>query len=173
MTIHDSIDPSTLVGSTVVGTGGAKLGQVSDVYLDNQTGTPAWVAVTSGLFGNHVSLVPLARAEYDGTELSVPYDKDQLKAAPHHDPGQALSETEEADLFEHYGVTYGRDTGTEQTGGGQHERPTTDQRPDLLDSPGVRGRDTTGPTTDDAMTRSEEQLRVGTEKIQAGTARLR
>jgi uncharacterized protein (TIGR02271 family) len=35
------------------------------------------------------------------------------------------------------------------------------------------GRDTSGPTTDDAMTRSEEQLRVGTQTQEAGRARLR
>jgi len=35
------------------------------------------------------------------------------------------------------------------------------------------GRDTSGPTTDDAMTRSEEQLRVGTQQVEAGRARLR
>jgi uncharacterized protein (TIGR02271 family) len=39
--------------------------------------------------------------------------------------------------------------------------------------PGVQGRDTSGPTTDTAMTRSEEQLRVGTETREAGRARLR
>ena len=35
------------------------------------------------------------------------------------------------------------------------------------------GHDTSGPTTDRAMTRSEEQLRVGTESREAGRARLR
>jgi len=36
------------------------------------------------------------------------------------------------------------------------------------------GRDTSGPTTtDDAMTRSEEQLKVGTESRESGKARLR
>ena len=173
MSTNSTIDPETLPGTKVVGTGGAKLGEVSGVYLDNETSKPEWAAVTSGLFGTHVSLVPLAHAEYDGTELTVPYDKDQLKSAPHHDPGQALSETEEAELFEHYGVPYGGDTVTEQTGGqhdlagGQHERR------DLAEEPGVQGRDTSGPTTDEAMTRSEEQLHVGTEKVEAGRARLR
>jgi stress response protein YsnF len=38
---------------------------------------------------------------------------------------------------------------------------------------GARGRDTSGPVTDDAMTRSEEQLRVGTETVEGGRARLR
>ncbi|MFL6226526.1 MAG: DUF2382 domain-containing protein, partial [Actinomycetes bacterium] len=35
------------------------------------------------------------------------------------------------------------------------------------------GRDTSGPTTDDAMTRSEEELRVGTTRRERGRARLR
>jgi uncharacterized protein (TIGR02271 family) len=35
------------------------------------------------------------------------------------------------------------------------------------------GHDTSGPTTDQAMTRSEEQLRVGTESREVGRARLR
>jgi uncharacterized protein (TIGR02271 family) len=35
------------------------------------------------------------------------------------------------------------------------------------------GHDTSGPTTDQAMTRSEEQLNVGTERVAAGRARLR
>ena len=38
---------------------------------------------------------------------------------------------------------------------------------------GAVGRDTSGPTTDEAMTRSEEQLRVGTETQETGRARLR
>ena len=173
MSTNSTIDPQTLPGTKVVGTGGAKLGEVSGVYLDNETAKPEWAAVTSGLFGTHVSLVPLAHAEYDGTELTVPYDKDQLKNAPHHDPGQALSETEEAELFEHYGVPYGGDTVTEQTGGqddlagGQHERR------DLAEEPGVQGCDTSRPTTDEAMTRSEEQLLVGNERVDASRARLR
>ena len=35
------------------------------------------------------------------------------------------------------------------------------------------GKDTSGPTTDNAMTRSEEQLHVGTENVETGKARLR
>jgi uncharacterized protein (TIGR02271 family) len=38
---------------------------------------------------------------------------------------------------------------------------------------GTVGRDTSGPTTDDAMTVSEEQLEVGTTRREAGRARLR
>jgi uncharacterized protein (TIGR02271 family) len=38
---------------------------------------------------------------------------------------------------------------------------------------GPVGRDVSGPTTDDAMTRSEEELRVGTSEREAGRVRLR
>jgi uncharacterized protein (TIGR02271 family) len=37
----------------------------------------------------------------------------------------------------------------------------------------VQGRDISGPTTDDAMTRSEERMHVGTEQRESGRARLR
>ena len=41
------------------------------------------------------------------------------------------------------------------------------------DEAGTVGHDTSGPTTDNAMTRSEEQLHVGTETRESGRARLR
>jgi uncharacterized protein (TIGR02271 family) len=41
------------------------------------------------------------------------------------------------------------------------------------DASGAVGRDTSGPTTDNAMTRSEEELSVGTREREAGRARLR
>jgi uncharacterized protein (TIGR02271 family) len=44
---------------------------------------------------------------------------------------------------------------------------------DTTDAPGTVGRDVSGPTTDDAMTRSEERLDVGTEREAVGRARLR
>jgi uncharacterized protein (TIGR02271 family) len=41
------------------------------------------------------------------------------------------------------------------------------------DAAGTVGHDTSGPTTDDAMTRSEERLDVGTRSEEVGRARLR
>ncbi|GAB4081035.1 YsnF/AvaK domain-containing protein [Modestobacter muralis] len=42
-----------------------------------------------------------------------------------------------------------------------------------LNQHGTVGHDTSGPTTDDAMTLSEERLNVGTQRVEAGRARLR
>ena len=159
MTISNLNDPSTITGAPVRGSEGEKLGKVDAIYYDDATDAPEWAAVKSGLFGGHVSLVPLAQASWDGDALTVPFDKAALEAAPHHDPDAAISATDEDELYRHYGLT-----------GGQ---TTTDGRRDIIDEPGTVGHDTSGPTTDEAMTRSEENLRVGTETVQTGQARLR
>jgi uncharacterized protein (TIGR02271 family) len=182
MAAQNLSDPAQLDGVTVHDSDGGKIGKVSDVYLDQDTSRPEWAAVKTGMFGGHVSLVPLANANFDGEALKVPYSKDQVKNAPHQDPAQELSPAQEAEIFEHYGVAYGGETVTAQPGGqGKQESAQTGgkgkqesgQRRDRAGEPGVEGKDTSGPTTDKAMTRSEEQLHVGTEQTHGGTARLR
>ena len=56
-------------------------------------------------------------------------------------------------LFSHYGLNYGErrsPTGLPETSG-QHMT-------DAYGAPGAQGYDTSGPTTDEAMTRSEERI---------------
>jgi uncharacterized protein (TIGR02271 family) len=158
MTTKNMSDPSRMTGADVYDGDGRSIGKIDAIYFDNETDQPEWAAVRTGLFGGHVSLVPLGRGNWDGSALTVPFDKEALKAAPHHDPGTALSEAEEQDLYRHYGMSTER---------------SADPRRDRTGEPGVQGRDTSGPTTDDAMTRSEERMRVGTEQHESGRARLR
>src|SRR3954447_24351117 len=99
-------DPNQLSGVTVVGDDGQKLGSVDAVYYDNATDRAEWVAVRSGLFGTRVTLVPLCRADFADDALHVPFDKVQLRHAPHHDPGRELSSSDEADLYRYYGVDH-------------------------------------------------------------------
>jgi len=102
-------DPAQLNGATVIGGDGQKLGSVDAVYYDNATDRAEWVAVRSGLLGTRVTLVPLRRADYSGDALRVPFDKVQLRNAPHHDPGNELSSADEADLYRYYGIDYSTD----------------------------------------------------------------
>lgn len=99
-------DPAGLHGVTVVGADGAKLGRVDAVYHDNATDRPEWVSVRGGLFGTRVALVPLRRAHHADGVLRVPFDKVQLRNAPHHHPGRELSVEEETDLYRYYGVDH-------------------------------------------------------------------
>ncbi len=175
MAAQNLSDPAQLNGASVEGSDGSKIGKVSDVYLDEQTSRPEWAAVKTGMFGGHVSLVPLATAEFDGALLRVPYSKDQIKDAPHQDPEGALSPEQEAQIFTHYGVPYGGETVTAQTGGegGQESGRTGGKGKQESERTGGKGKQESGRNTDEAMTRSEEQLHVGTEQTHGGTARLR
>jgi len=151
-----------VIGKDVVDGTGSKVGTARQVYLEDTTGQPAWVTVRTGLFGSSESFVPLGEASTDGGELRVPYLKDQIKDAPRVDDDGHLSPEQEEELYRYYGL--GR-TETERSSWFEPVRGDAAER--------TTGYDTSGPTTDDAITRSEEQLHVGTEKVQAGRARLR
>jgi uncharacterized protein (TIGR02271 family) len=121
--------------------------------------------------------VPLAQAQDMGDSVQVPYDKQQVKNAPTMRADGSLSQDEEAELYRHYGLEYSEhrfDSGL-PAGTGQDVDPRDWDRDGVYDDVQDRavGRDTSGPTTDDAMTRSEEELRVGTETRERGRARLR
>jgi uncharacterized protein (TIGR02271 family) len=163
------------VGHTLVDSNGDKIGKVADIYTDEATGQPEWIAVSTGMFGKNVSFVPLAGADASGDDLRVPYTKDQVKDAPNATPDGQLSQDEESRLYSHYGLDYSEgwsDTGL-PTGGTKGTTDTGHDRTVGYDESRTTGYDTSGPTTDNAMTRSEEELRVGKEQREAGRARLR
>jgi uncharacterized protein (TIGR02271 family) len=153
-----------VVGSTAVGPDG-KLGTVGEVFLDDETGRPEWATVRTGLFGTKESFVPLAAAEISGRDLRVPYAKDKVKGAPHIDSDGHLSPADEDELYRYYGL------GSDTTGFAG--APAADTTTRETTTHGTVGHDTSGPTTDHAMTRSEEQVQVGTQRVESGRARLR
>jgi uncharacterized protein (TIGR02271 family) len=142
----------------VIGSDGEKIGTVDEVYLDTDDGDPKWLSVNTGLFGMKSSFVPLQGADPSGESVHVAYTKEQVKDAPNIAPDAELSVEEEQALYSHYGLDY--DAGYSDT-----DRIGDDREP--------VGRDTSGPETDSAMTRSEEEVNVGTREREKGTARLR
>jgi uncharacterized protein (TIGR02271 family) len=146
-------------GATAVDHDGEKIGTIDEIYADADTDKPEWLAVKTGLFGMKLSFIPIAEASETGGQVRVPYDNQQVKDAPAVEPDGELSQNEEANLYRHYGLAYSEarsDSGLPRGNG----RDTV-------------GHDTSGPTTDDAMTRSEEELRVGKASRESGRARLR
>ena len=169
-------------GQDLYDSNGDKIGKIEEIYLDADSGEPEWALVNTGLFGTKSSFVPLRDATDDGGTVTVPYDKSQVKDAPKMDPDGELSRTEEDDLYRHYGIGSGGSgttggagtTGTGVTGGAAGGMTGRDvEHSGSGGDAGTVGRDTSGPTTDDAMTRSEEELRVGTTERESGRARLR
>ena len=150
----------TWQGRTLVDRDGDRIGTIDAIYLDDRTGQPEWALVNTGLFGTKSTFVPLGQAFQTDNDVLVPHDKQLVKDAPRVDADQHLSEAEEQQLWRHYGLDYDTTDRDAATG-----RDAT--------SRGRVGRDTSGPTTDDAMTRSEEELRVGTAQRERGRVRLR
>ena len=145
-------------GRTAIDSDGDKIGSIDEIYMDTETGKPEWLAVTTGMFGSKLSFVPIVEATEVGDDVQVPYHTQHVKDAPGAEPDGQLSQEEEAALYGHYGLDYsesGSDSGLPE---GQS---------------GTEGHDVSGPTTDDAMTRSEEELRVNTERRESGRVRLR
>jgi uncharacterized protein (TIGR02271 family) len=144
-------------GQDLLDNDGQKIGTIDEIYVDSRTEQPEWALVKTGLFGGKGTFVPLSQANPTGDGVQVPYEKSHVKDAPNIEPDGELSQSEERTLYEHYDVDYGDDEAGSGTG---------------RDS-GTTGRDASGPTTDDAMTRSEEELNVGTQSRETGRARLR
>jgi uncharacterized protein (TIGR02271 family) len=161
-------------GRTLVDGSGDKIGKIEDVYLDRSSGEPEWIAVKTGMFGSNVSFVPIRDASTEGDDIQVTHAKDLVKDAPNVEADGELSPEEERRLYQHYGRSdYDEWTpDSEDRTEARYGRDDRDFDGDG-DVDGTVGRDTSGPTTDDAMTRSEEELAVGTQRRETGRARLR
>jgi uncharacterized protein (TIGR02271 family) len=135
-------------GLTAVDADGEKVGTVDEIYLDRGSEAPEWLTVSTGLFGSRTSFVPIGDAQVSGDEVRLAYGKGQIKDAPNVDADGALTTEEEERLYAHYGrEDYGDWSGDDESGRAS--------------------------ATDDAMTRSEEELRVGTAQRETGRVRLR
>jgi hypothetical protein len=131
-------------GQTMVGSSGDKIGKIAEIHLDTESELPEWALVHTGLFGSAASFVPIADASSQGGNVQVPFDKAQVKDAPKLDPDGELSQQDGSALYSHYDLTYG------------DERSSGDPTPSEV------GNDVSGSETYDAITRSEEELSVGT-----------
>ena len=82
-------------GRVMVDRDSNKIGEIVDIYLDNETGRPEWAVVRTGLFGLRSTFVPLADVREVGDELQVPHQRLQVKQAPNIEPDGQLSAAEE------------------------------------------------------------------------------
>jgi uncharacterized protein (TIGR02271 family) len=147
MTSTDDI--RQLIGCSAVDQEGSKLGKIGQVYLDDRTGQPMWMTIATGMFGTKQSFAPISGSRFDGEQVVLAVSKDMIKDAPSIDDDQLIDDSEAEALYRHYAGHLGGETAQ-----GAADHPA-------------------GGTGDDAMTRSEERLRVGTEGVEAGRARLR
>ncbi len=167
---------SAAVGGTAYDADGGKLGTVEHFFVDDRTGTPSWVAVTTGLFGTRTSLVPAQSAALEDGRLVLPVTKDAVRSAPEVGEGGHLSPDDEARLRRHYGLEVagtGEPAWTADSAGltpaGAAPAEDEDERTGRHAAPAASDGSM---ASDGGMVRSEEQLRVGTEQVAATRVRI-
>jgi uncharacterized protein (TIGR02271 family) len=143
-----------LHGTAVYDRNGEKIGKVEEIYYDEQTNQPEWVGIGTGFFGMKRVLVPAQGLTTTDDGVTVPYDKDMVKDSPDIDSDPIEPSSEQA-LHSYYGTTV-------HQGGGSARVAT-----DAARQPGLENVD------EQAVTRSEEELRVGKRSVDAGSVRLR
>ena len=83
--------------------GGASVGKVEGVYVDDKSGRPEWILARMGRFGAHC-LVPARDAVTANGRAWVPYTRDQIRRAPRVQPGKPLERESEQKMLDHYGI---------------------------------------------------------------------
>jgi stress response protein YsnF/sporulation protein YlmC with PRC-barrel domain len=161
-----------LIGAELLDSSGIKVGRIGQIYLDESTGELEWATVNTGRFGVNETFVPLAQADRAGRAVRVPYEKATIKDAPNMFAcGAHLDESKERELYIYYGLDYAGQRSDSGIPSGQATSIQPGRGPQA--KRGSAGRDTSARDTDDAMTRSEEQVHGGTEKVTVARARLR
>jgi stress response protein YsnF len=147
-------------GRVLIGTHGERLGVIRALYAHAGSDIPSWAAVRTGLFGTKETLVPIAEAQPSGEHVQVELAKEDITGAPRIEPDDVLSVEQERELYRHYGMEYPSPR--------PEAAPSDAEGPPAGSEPAIGGH-----STDDAMTRSEEEVDVGTARRERGRARLR
>jgi sporulation protein YlmC with PRC-barrel domain len=94
--------PRALIGEKLMDRDGNTVGKITDVIVDSATLENEWITVKTGMMGGE-HLVPFAAVEERGDTITVPFAKDDVKAAPTVDKGHAApSPSEREQVFSHF-----------------------------------------------------------------------
>lgn len=138
-------DVQAAIGSTAYGSDGEPVGTVETFYDDDRTGVATWVSISSGLLGTRRALAPAADASFADGRLQLTVPARAVSRAPRLG-GEHLSPEDETALHRHY---------ADAADAAVAEEPAGRDHP-----------------VDGGMVRSEEQLRVGTERTAARRVRV-
>ncbi|MBV9380528.1 MAG: PRC-barrel domain-containing protein [Streptosporangiaceae bacterium] len=110
-----SQDPKEYIRRVAVDAEGNRIGKITKVYRDDETGQPRWLLVETGLFGTRQSFAPIHGSRFDGEQLVVlAVSKDQVKDAPNIDTDAHISESEKDALRRYYSGSLGTAEGDQR-----------------------------------------------------------
>ena len=93
-----------LLGRDMLDREGNRIGEITQVFVDDRTGEPTWVTVKTGWFGLSQSFVPLNKVQWAGEQVQAAYDTATVKDAPRFATDEPLTAQDEDTLHTHYGL---------------------------------------------------------------------
>ncbi len=98
---------SDWLGKAVVDREGQRIGKLHGIYVDVETDEPQFGTVKEGVFGRHLTFVPLAGVAVAPSELCVSVLKEDVRSAPNLElRGEELSQEDESALYHHFQMNY-------------------------------------------------------------------
>src|SRR2546428_13853468 len=98
-----SIDQG-LVGKTLMGGDGHKIGRIDAIYVNSSTGDPEWVAIKlGGLIADKLGYPPRPKLSTTGETAGTEFEKKRAKQAPPTRPEGGLSPAPTAAPYPYYG----------------------------------------------------------------------
>jgi hypothetical protein len=91
------------IGSRLDVLGGSSVARIDGFFVDADTGSPEWLVVRLGRFGQP-TLVPARDAVGAAGKVWVPYSRETLKSAPRRKAKDPLTREAELELLRHFGV---------------------------------------------------------------------
>jgi stress response protein YsnF len=159
VTTYDAGQVTGWIGQPAYDTEGHKIGHVDAVYEDDDGSGPEWFAIKTGWFGTHITFVPVRGALVSEGRLVIRWTKDIVRDAPRVEADGHLTHEEEMELYRYYGMEWSPAAEAAQ-------REPVDAEPEVA-------QEAVYVSNDDAMTRSEEELRVQTVSSEVGRVRLK
>ena len=105
--IHARWAVADWLGKVIVDRDGERIGKLQDVYVDVETDEPQFGTVKEGVFGRHLTFVPLAGVQVGPESLQVATTKEQVRSAPDIElQGEELSQSDESTLYHHFEQNY-------------------------------------------------------------------
>jgi sporulation protein YlmC with PRC-barrel domain len=97
-----TVNVQELIGRTAIDSNGEKIGKIEQIYLDDETGQPNWVAVATGLLGRRHNFAPMHNAQASGDDVVLGVTKQKVDDAPEIETEGQLDKYQEETLYEYY-----------------------------------------------------------------------
>jgi PRC-barrel domain protein len=94
-------------GKALIDQNNETIGKLEDVYFDVETDQPQFATIKEGLFGRHLTFVPLTDVIIGPDNLQVATTKARVNDAPNIElTGDDLSGEDESTLYHYYHLNY-------------------------------------------------------------------